>query len=111
MKKASCLGVLILMALILVGPQPAAAHGHVSFGARVYVGPGAWWGPGWWGAPYYYSPPVVVQQPPIYMQSAPAPEEPQYWYYCRKPQGYYPYIRQCPDGWMKVVPPATPPGQ
>ena len=33
------------------------------------------------------------------------------WYYCQKPEGYYPYIQRCPDGWIKVVPPASPPGR
>ena len=27
-----------------------------------------------------------------------------YWYYCTDPQGYYPYVRECPQGWMQVVP-------
>jgi hypothetical protein len=78
-----------------------------------YWGPRVWWGPSaWWGGPYYYpAPAAVVQQPPVYVQPAPPPEEPQYWYYCQSPQGYYPYVKQCPKGWMKVVPPTTPPGQ
>ena len=60
--------------------------------------------------PYgYYSPPPVViqQQPPVYVQ--PEQQEENYWYYCPDPQGYYPYIRDCAGGWMKVVPDATPP--
>ena len=78
------------------------------WGPRVWVGPSVWW----WGAPYYYAaPPVTVQQAPVYLQPAPPVEEPQYWYYCQNPQGYYPYIQQCSKGWMKVVPPTTPPGQ
>lgn len=89
--------------------------GHVNFG--VTVGPG-WWGPGWWGPgwdPYpYYShyprTPVIVQQPPTeYVQPAPQAEEPYYWYFCPDPQGYYPYVKKCPKGWMKVVPPTDPP--
>jgi len=44
---------------------------------------------------------------PVYVQ----PEQPEdnYWYYCRDPEGFYPYVRNCADGWMKVVPDATPP--
>lgn len=121
MRKAICASILVLTVLLLVRPQPADAHGpgRVYFGPRVYIGPGywwprPWWGPGWWGPaypyPYSYSPPVVVQQPPVSVQPPPAPEESQYWYYCQDPQGYFPYVRQCPQGWMKVVPPA-PPGQ
>ena len=64
---------------------------------------------------YYSTPPVIIQQqsPDVYIQSAPqyvpAPQttEPVYWYYCQEAQGYYPYVKQCPQGWMKVVP--TPP--
>ena len=118
MKKAICFSVLALSVLLLVHPQPveAGGHGRVFVGTHVFVGPGfwwprPWWGPGWWGPPYYNLPPVVVQQPAIYAQPAPSPEEQQYWYYCQRPQGYYPYVQQCPNGWMKVVPPATPPGQ
>ena len=64
---------------------------------------------------HYYSPPVVIEQAPsVYIQQSPqqAPmsaQEPTYWYYCQEPQGYYPYVKQCPQGWMKVVP--TPPAQ
>jgi hypothetical protein len=120
MKKIICLGVLIVILLLVVSPQPSYArggHGRVFVGTHVFIGPGfwgpsPWWGPGWWGPPYYYAaPPVVVEPPPTYVQPTPVPEEPQYWYYCQDPQGYYPYIQQCPKGWMKVVPPVTPPGQ
>lgn len=103
-----------------------------------YWGPRPWWGPGWygfrpWAYPYYgpyyypyagypsYPAPVIVQQDPqVYIQQAPpaqaappsaAPTQPppsQYWYYCEDARGYYPYIQQCPRGWMTVVPPASP---
>jgi hypothetical protein len=83
-------------------------------GVGIWLGPG--WGPGWWGPyynpyyyPYYQEPPVIIeQQPEIYVQPSPQSEQqPIYWYYCKNPQGYYPYVKQCPGGWMKVVP--TPP--
>lgn len=140
MKQLTCLTILTVIALIFASPMLSDAGGsHVRVGVNVgvgygyggygytgygyggrgywgprYWGPRVWWGPSvwWWGAPYYYSaPPVVVQQPPVYVQPTEPPEEPKYWYYCQNPQGYYPYIQQCPKGWMKVVPPATPPGQ
>jgi hypothetical protein len=62
--------------------------------------------------PYYYSPPpqrvIIQQQPEVYMEQTPTPAPQQtYWYYCPSPQGYYPYVKECPAGWMKVVP--TPP--
>jgi hypothetical protein len=57
---------------------------------------------------YYPPPPIIIQQqPPVYVQ--PEQEEENYWYYCPDAQGYYPYIRNCESGWMKVVPDATPP--
>jgi hypothetical protein len=85
--------------------------GHGGFG--LFVGPG-WWGPySYPYYPYYPSypvPPVIIQQPPeIYVQPTPQVEAPSYWYYCQEPQGYYPYVKKCPKGWMKVVPPVTGP--
>ena len=103
--------VLVVLVLLLASPVPSEARGpHFVFGFSFPL----WVGPGWWGAPYPYyypSPPVVVQQPPVYEQPAPTPQAPAYWYYCQNPQGYYPYIQQCPNGWMQVVPPAGPPQQ
>lgn len=115
--------ILVVFALLLVSALPGQAfdRGHWGGGWRggVWIGPG--WGWGWdpwlWGPPYYpgyypyYSaPPVVVQQPQQYIQQpAPQAEEQSYWYFCGKPQGYYPYVKNCPGGWMKVVPPSAPP--
>jgi len=33
------------------------------------------------------------------------------WYYCNDTRAYYPYVRECPSGWQKVIPQATPPEQ
>jgi hypothetical protein len=94
-------------------------HGN-SYNFGIAIGPG-WggWGPGWWGPPaypyypyypYYQAPPVVIgQQPQAYVQQN--QQESDYWYYCQNPQGYYPYIKSCPGGWMKVVPDTVPPGR
>ena len=108
--------------VLLIGIMPGSSadarggghggHGpHVGVG--VWLGPG-WW-PGWWGPynypyyPYYQEQPIIIeQQPDVYLQSAPQTEQqPIYWYYCTDPQGYFPYVKRCPSGWMKVVP--TPP--
>ena len=57
---------------------------------------------------YYAPPPVIIQQtPPVYAQ--PEQQEDNYWYYCRDPEGFYPYVGNCADGWLKVVPDTTPP--
>lgn len=95
---------------------------------------GGWWGPGvfigaglaaspWW-YPYYgypypyaypypygypaYSPPVMAESSPqTYIQQEPPAQ--QYWYYCQSPQGYYPYVSECPGGWQQVAPQPPPP--
>jgi hypothetical protein len=52
---------------------------------------------------YSYAYPVYVQNP-VYGQS-----QAQYWAYCRSPQGYYPYVSECPAGWLPVAPTSPPP--
>ena len=96
----------------------------IGFGAPVGFGWGApFWG---WPAPVAVGVPVgvpvavpvpvaVQSQPQVFVQQAPPPQQQQqsdasgYWYYCQDPQGYFPYVRQCPGGWMQVVPQTTPP--
>ena len=116
MNKSFCL-ILVAVILILASALPSQAdgwgghggHGGVSFRGSVWVGPG-WWGP--WGYPYYYDPyyaepPVVIEKhAPVYVQPNRQQEASDYWYFCTKPQGYYPYIKRCPSGWLKVVPSA-----
>jgi hypothetical protein len=122
MKKVTC-AILVALTLLLGSAVPGDSWtrtgrhpGHragVSFGARIVIGPRPWWGlPARWGPayPYYVAPPVIIrQEPPVYIQSDTQPQQPYYWYYCQNPQGYYPYVQQCPGGWMTVVPPSTPP--
>jgi len=124
MKKSVYL-VLIVFALLFVGVLPVYAaghghgghgghgHGHFFFGGDIFIGPG-WggWGP-WWGAPYYpyypnypyYSP----QQSSEYVEQTPQVEEQTYWYFCPDAKNYYPYVKRCPSGWLKVVPSSAPP--
>lgn len=114
-----------MVALLVSTMAVSSADARGGHGGRGGHGPrvgiGLWVGPGWWpgwGWPYYYPsyyypyyPPertIVIQQPPeAYEQEAPQTEQAIYWYFCKDPQGYYPYVKQCPNGWMKVVP--TPP--
>jgi hypothetical protein len=110
------IGFLVAVAVLVVGIAPAqawvAVHGfhgpHVFVGPRVFVGPGPFWYP----HPYYWPPVVVQPSPPqVYVQPPEAPPAQLYWYYCENPKGYYPYVSQCPGGWMRVVPqpnPSTP---
>ena len=100
----------IAAALLVMSPAP----GHAWRRTRVFVQPsivvpfGPYWGPYYWGA-YPYSPVIVSPPPPVYVQPAPQisnalPPAPSYWYYCADPQGYYPYVQQCPGGWQPVAP-------
>ncbi|WP_028535434.1 hypothetical protein [Paludibacterium yongneupense] len=94
-----------------------AAHAeHVHFGVGVMIGPPVV--PLY--APAYYYPPVyresvIVVPPTEYVEqddAAPAPSPSAampsapasdgYWYYCARSQKYYPYVKKCPAGWMKV---------
>lgn len=100
----------VLLVLMLAGMGGAWAHG-VRGSVGVYVGPGWGWGPGWYPPPYYYPPQVVVvppSQPPVYIErqdeAMPHSEAQQYWYFCKSAKGYYPYIKECPEGWQKVLP-------
>lgn len=91
---------------------------HEDYGGRggvsIWLEPA--WGPRWWGPyynpyyyPYYPEPPVIIEQrPEIYVQPSPQTEQQSvYWYYCLESKAYYPYVKKCPGGWLKVVP--TPP--
>lgn len=105
------------------GYHAGGGHHQHSSGSRFYFGTTFLYGPPWYSYPgypaypyypyYYAAPPVVIETPPpVYVQpDTRAEQEAYYWYYCQDPQGYYPYIKSCPGGWMKVVPDTTPPGQ
>jgi hypothetical protein len=83
-----------------------ADHGHFHGHVGVFIGaPWPWFYP-----PYYYYPPVVTvpASPPVYIEQGGAAPETQYWYYCDQGQGYYPYVKECPGGWKKVVPSPPP---
>jgi hypothetical protein len=75
---------------------------------------------GWWwmiGDSWYFYPQPVYPYPDPYVPPtiaiAPTPPGPMpaaYWYYCRNPQGYYPYVPECFVRWRRVaatVPPQT----
>lgn len=113
----------------------AAGHGHGGggwhgggwrggHGWHGGIGVSIWpaWDPWWWGYPYYpyypYNPyypapyTVAPQEPEEYIQQdQPQSTEPVYWYFCKDPEGYYPYIKKCPKGWLRVVPPSVPPDE
>ena len=119
-KAVSILGVMLLG--VAASTSALARHGgHVRFG--FYFG-APFYAPWHYPAPYYYYPPyyppavvTVPSSPPVYIeqgpgaQAAPAPaaQSESYWYYCTDLKAYYPYVKECPAGWMRVVP-QPPPG-
>jgi hypothetical protein len=124
MKNNQLLCGLMLLGGIAFSSVAFAEHGHgghggfeLSIGVPFYASP--YYASPYYPYPYgYYPPPVVVMpaQPQVYIQqdnqpSAPqqsqAPQTSNYWFHCDKPEGYYPYIKECPAGWQKVAP--TPP--
>jgi hypothetical protein len=121
---------LIVFALLVAGIANVWAGGRVYGSVGVYVGPGAYWGPGYvrpyyyprayypgfypfpYGDPYYNLAPIVVvpSAPPVYIEQSDVAVEPapassqQYWYFCKGSNKYYPYVKECPGGWQKVLP-------
>ena len=89
-------------------------HGFRGFGS-IYLG-----SPWYWGSPYYYYdypaysyyaapayydyPTEVYVEPPA---SAPRPAS-RVQYYCPD-SGYYPTVKACPNGWLRVLPGDTDP--
>jgi hypothetical protein len=113
--KKTFLSAIVASGLILAYSLPGYAWHGGHFRGSIWIGPGwgPWWGPGYpyYSYPYYAPPPVVVQQSPneYIQQPSPQSNEPAYWYYCPDQKGYYPYVKNCPNGWLKVVPsPAQP---
>lgn len=80
-------------------------YGYGGYGYRSHYGYGTYG----YRYPYrnypYAAPKVSPQQPTVYVQQQ------AYWYYCENAKAYYPYVQQCPSGWVRVVPPTTEPGQ
>lgn len=108
LKAVALAGLAMTAGLVLPAPE-ASARVVVGIGVGVpYVGPAPWY----YGPPaYYVPPPVVYAPPPVIVQPPPvAPAyvapQPQSWYYCDNPKGYYPYVQNCNNAWRPV--PARP---
>jgi hypothetical protein len=104
------------------GPRVGLYFGGAGYWAG---GPLTWaWGygdPHAYPYPYglaYINPPLVIQASPapqVWIQqeaaAAAAPEQnapaTSYWYYCTQPAGYYPYVQNCTQPWLKVIPQAS----
>jgi len=120
MKRVSIAVLTASVAVACLGSGSALAdrwHGHRHDGrvrVGVYVGPGYWYPPPYYYRPYYYPAvvqPVVVAPPPtMYIEREPVAQndDDSYWYYCTDAGAYYPYVKQCPGGWQRVVPQPPP---
>ena len=55
---------------------------------------------------FYYPEPVLAPSVPAYIEQYPGQTAPQssYWYYCASSNAYYPYVKDCPEGWQEVAP-------
>ena len=66
-------------------------------------------------SPYYAYHPREVEvpiEPPVYVQRqdlglSATDLQSNYWHYCSNPEGYYPHVKKCPDGWLPVAPQPT----
>jgi hypothetical protein len=76
-----------------------------------------WWGYPYWSGAYPYPYPAYAYSYPVDTYGAfPAVPESygaplpgaSYWYYCQDTQAYYPYVKECPSGWLTVAPSAPP---
>jgi hypothetical protein len=121
MRKIAAL--LAVVAAAALASDPASArgrhhhgHGHARIGIGIGFGFGGYYP---YYPPYYYSPYYYAQPPVTYIerstspapQAAPqaepaAPAGPDYWFFCRESNAYYPYVGQCTSGWERV--PARP---
>ena len=110
-------GLLLMAAAASAGPHHhchwrGGFHGYHAYprfglylGLPVYPRP-------YFSYPYYpYYPPSIVtvpSSPPVYIERPAPPVQQQfpagYWYYCNNPEGYYPYVADCPAGWRQVDP-------
>ena len=106
---------LILVAAALAGQDAWADRGHHSHSrgrVGVFIGAPLFWP--WYYPPAYYPEPAVIavpSSPPVYIERLRRrghAEGSGYWYHCDRPRGYYPYVKECPNGWRKEVPHAPP---
>ncbi|MHB8883130.1 MAG: hypothetical protein ACYC69_16675 [Thermodesulfovibrionales bacterium] len=117
MKRISFIACVVIVFLVLGVVAAQAGHRH-GWRGSVWIGPV--WNPWPYSYSYpYYSPyydpyyydryydrqPVIIEREAYDPETqAPQPAVRQYWYYCKDPKGYYPYVQHCPGGWKKVLP-------
>jgi hypothetical protein len=68
--------------------------------------------------PHYFFPypayayPLVPVPDPTYIEQLPPPtvlgQHENSWYYCNASKTFYPYVKECPEGWQAVAPQPPP---
>ena len=105
--------VLLLLSLMGVGNAWADrgyGHGHYHGSTQFGFVFAPAWNPWYYSPPYYppYQTVVIERAPPVYIEQSLPPPAPQasqtsYWYYCNASRAYYPYVRECPGGYRRVL--------
>ena len=107
-------GLVLGSAIVYSAMQPRTVYyqprvTYWPYGPVAMVGPDS--ASAYYADPSYAGPPATSIPPPpqggaqVSALSAPGSE---WWYFCKDPNGYYPYVRDCKTGWEKISP--TPPG-
>jgi hypothetical protein len=89
------------------GGWPAWGFGPAfGFGAFGYMPP--YYPPAYYGYPpaagRFVPPPVYIERKDVAQPANQA--QGNFWHYCRSAEGYYPQVKECPDGWEQVAPQA-----
>lgn len=81
-------------------------HRSVDTHVGVYFGPSFGYDTHY--SPFYYPyyRVVIAPSPTVYIErgNPQSVVQPYHWYFCANPEGYYPYVQQCPGGWQQVAP-------
>jgi len=104
----------VLLGAAVSAPAFAWHHASVRFGVVIGAPFYPWYYPPYYYYPPYPYPPVAPAAPTTYIErggAQPAPsQKSSYWYYCEASKTYYPYVKECPAGWLRVVPQPVPGG-
>jgi hypothetical protein len=123
--KASRIAAALVALFALTIASGAHARGWGQSHGRVVVGVGVgvpifwpYWSYWHYPPPYYYYPHYYPRygepaESVIYVERGDAEPTPgedasQYWYFCRDSNTYFPYVKECPTPWQRVVPQPPP---
>ncbi len=110
---AAALAALLCITMTSGAQAQRWGHTHSRVVVGVHIG-WPYWHYGHYPPPYYYSPRVVVPaETVIYVEKGDAEpatglDPSQYWYFCRDSSTYFPYVKECPTPWQRVVPQPPP---